>query len=199
MPARSLSPAVKPATVSAWYRAATGAYDWVYRVTHGLTSPESEVGLVLRVEIRRSRRTLGLSDGAVIARGDRIGFLHLNNDRVIALGSDGLSPLAVGLEFRRRLIASLHALAALAQPGGRLADVRAFAATTIFHQGLARLGFEAERRGLRWPKVVAAYQRALLMSMHPRGPIGLHGAAYRHAERVWISRERLIALYPPTA
>lgn len=177
------------------YRFGIAAYDWVYRITHWLTAPESEVGPVLRVEIRRSRRTFRLRDGTLIRPGDRIGYLHVNNDRVVALGADGLSPIAVGLEFRKRLLVSFCALAAMCRPGGRLADVKAFQGTTIFHEGLSRLGFEVERRGLRWPRLVGSYQRALLATMHPRRPVGLHGASYQHAQRVWISREALIARY----
>ena len=183
------------ASRSVWYRAAIPAYDWIYRVAHRLTAPVSEVGPVLRVEIRRSGWSLRLSDGTAIRRGDPVGFVHLNNDRVVALHSDGLSPISVGLEFRRRLIASLRALAALADADGRLAHLSAFAATTIFHEGLGRLGFETEADGLRWPKVVAAYQRALMASLHGDVPTGLHGSTYHHAERVWISRPKLIERY----
>src|SRR6266446_4453202 len=107
---------------SVWCRAAIPAYDWLYRVAHRLNAPVSEVGPVLRVEIRRSRWSLRLSDGTAIRRGDPVGFLHLNNDRVVALHSDGLSPISVGLEFRRRLIDSLLALAELAGTDGRLAQ-----------------------------------------------------------------------------
>ena len=183
------------ASRSVWYRAAIPAYDWLYRVAHRLNAPVSEVGPVLRVEIRRSRWSLRLSDGTAIRRGDPVGFLHLNNDRVVALHSDGLSPISVGLEFRRRLIDSLLALAELAGTDGRLAHLSAFAATTIFHEGLGRLGFETEACGLRWPKVVATYQRALMTSLHGDLPIGLHGSTYQHAERVWISRPKLNERY----
>ena len=183
------------ASRSVWYRAAIPAYDWIYRVAHRLNAPVSEVGPVLRVEVRRSRWSLRLSDGTAIQRGVLVGFLHINNDRVVALHSDGLSPIAVGLEFRRRLIASLQALAAQADADGRLAHLSAFAATTIFHGGLGRLGFETEAGGLRWPKVVASYQRALMTSLHGDAPIGLHGSTYQHAERVWISRPKLIERY----
>lgn len=182
-------------TLPAWHRVAVGAYDWAYRVTHGLNTPASEVGPVLRVEIRRSHRAFRLTDGTAVRPGDRIGCLHLNNDRVIALRSDGLPPFTVGLAVRRGLVASLESLAALSAPGGRLADVPAFAATTIFHAGLCRFGFEAEPDGLWWPHLVAAYQRALLMSLHPARPLRLHGPTYRRAERVWISRSTLAARY----
>lgn len=184
-----------PVPVSSVYRFGIAAYDWLYRVSHGLTSPESEIGPVLRVEIRKSRRAFRLGDGTIIRPGDRIGYLHLNNDRVGALGADGLPPVALGLAFRKRLLASFGALAEMCRPGGRFADVTAFQGTTIFHEGLNRLGFETEPDGLRWPRLVGAYQRALLASMHPRRPVGLQGPSYQHAERVWISREQMLARY----
>ena len=87
-------------------------YDRVYRFLHNLDSAASEVGPVVRVKVRRSHRTLHLADGTIIRRGDRIGVLHLNNDRVVALHAAGLPSIAVGLEFRRQLLASLDALAA---------------------------------------------------------------------------------------
>jgi hypothetical protein len=171
-------------------------YDRVYRVLHSLDSLASEVGPAARIEVRRCHRTLHLADGTTIRRGDRIGVLHLNNDRVAALHADGRPPIAVGLEFRRQLLASLYALARLAGPGGWLSQVEAFEATTIFfHQWLRGLGFEAEHDGLAWPGLVAAYQRALLACLRPAGPAQRGRATYRHAQRLWISREMLLARY----
>ncbi len=46
-----------------------------------------------------------------------------------------------------------------------------------------------------WPRLVAAYQRALLASLHPAGRVRLRGAAYQRARRLWISRENLLARY----
>lgn len=150
---------------------------------------------MLRVEVRRRYRTLRLADGAVIEPGDRVGALHLDNERVAALHAAGLTPLATGLAFRRQALASLHTLARLAAPEGRLAHVTAYSAITIFHVGLARLGFEVEPDGLVWPRLTAAYQRALLASLHPFGRLRLRKRAYRRARRLWISRGKLLALY----
>jgi hypothetical protein len=170
--------------------------DRTYRFLHNLDSPSSEVGPVARVEVRRSRRTLHLDEGTIIRRGDRIGVLHLNNDRVVALHAAGLPSVGVGLEFRRQLRASLNALARLAGPEGRLNGVPAFEATTIFfHQWFRRLGFEPDPDGLVWPGFVTRYQRALLGSLRPAGPIRLSGATYRRAQRFWISREKLLTRY----
>jgi hypothetical protein len=135
-----------------------------------------------------------------IRRGDPIGILHLNNDFVVALHHSGLPAIAVGLEFRRHLVTSLRELARLAGPGGRLNDVKAFSATTIFfHRGFKRLGFEAEDCAPGFPRLVAAYQRALLASLHPAGPARLRGSTYRRALRLWISRETVLTRYDPVA
>jgi len=175
-------------------------YDRTYRFLHNLDSSASEVGPAARVEVRRSHRTLHLADGTIIRRGDRIGVLHLNNDRVVALHAAGLPSIAVGLEFRRQLRASLDALVKLAGPEGWLSGVPAFEATTIFfHQWLRRLGFEPDPVGLAWPGFVTGYQRALLASLRPAGPVRLGGATYRHAQRLWISREKLLTRYGAVA
>ncbi len=176
----------------AWYRPVILAYDRVYRLLHGLDAPASEVGPVFCVDVQRSCRARRLADGTVIRPHDLVGFLHLNNARVLTLRTDGLPPISVGLEFRRQLVASLDALAAFAQPGGRLAQVQAFAATTIFHQGLRRFGFATEPHGLRWSWLVAAYQRALLGALRAGRRARLRGATYQRAEQVWISRAELL-------
>jgi len=174
------------------------AYDRAYRFVHRLDTGQAAIGPALAIEVRRSRISRRLGDGTLVRRGDRIGILHLNNDFTVALHSDGLAPAAIGLEFRRRILTSLGALAILARPDERLADVRAFAATTIFHRGLTRLGFEVEPGGLAWPRLVAAYQRALLASLHPAGRRRLRRPAYQDARRLWISRAALLAHYGST-
>lgn len=178
------------------YRWAVIAYDRVYGLLHRLGTAAAEVGSAARIEVRRSHRILRLGDGTTIRPGDRIGVLHLNNAFMATLHSGGLPPIAVGLEFRRQLLSSLHELARLASPGGRLTGVRAFSATTIFfHQGLTRLGFAPEGDAPACPRLVAAYQRALLASLHPAGPGRLRRARYCRALRLWISRETLLARY----
>jgi len=157
------------------------------------------VGPAGRIAVRRSHRTLQLAGGTTIRFGDRIGILHLNNAFMAAVHADGNAPIVVGLEFRRQLVSSLHELARLAGPSGRLKDVKAFSATTIFfHQGFTRLGFAPEDDAPAWPRLVAAYQRALLASLHPAGPVCLRRSVTA-ALRLWISRENLLARYGAVA
>jgi hypothetical protein len=177
------------------YRRAIGLYDKVYRSIHRLDTPGSEIGPALCLDVRRCLRRHRLDDGTIIRPSDLIGVLHLNNARVAALHVDRLSSMAVGLEFRRQMQASLRSLAAEASPGGRLATLQAFTATTIFHTGLRRLGFEVERGGVAWPGLVATYQRALLTSIHPASSRRLRRSRYDRACRLWLSRRRLLERY----
>jgi hypothetical protein len=176
-----------------FYRWAILIYDCGYRRLHGLDHPAAEVGPALRVTIQRCWRARRLPDGTWLRHRDRVGILHLNNSRIAAIHLDGQPPLGVGLEFRRQLVASLRALAA---GQGVLSDVQAFTATTILPRGLLlRLGFESDLREPAWPGVVAAYQRALLASLHPLGTLRLAGTIYRPASRFWLTRQVLLARY----
>jgi YkoP-like protein len=177
------------------YRWAVMVYDRAYRLVHGLDRPPAQVGPALCVEVRRSRLARRLPDGTRLALGDRIGVIHLNNARLAAVRVNGQSPLAIGLEFRRWFLASLRELAQLAADRGALADVRAFCAITIFYRGLSRFGFRPERRGIVWPGLTAAYQRALMASLHPVGPLHFRRATHAQARRVWLTREELLSRY----
>ncbi len=134
-------------------------------------------------------------DGTVVRRGDPIGVIHLNNERVVTLHTDGLEPGAIGFRFRRQFVASLRELTRLAAPGGSLADVRAFTATTILHHGLGRLGFEPAREGSGGSAIAGAYQRALLASLRPAGSARLDASVRRRARQLWMSREALRARF----
>src|SRR2546425_3403314 len=181
--------------VHPWYRWAVLLYDRAYRAVHGLDRPPAQVGPALCLEVRRSRRARRLPDGTRVALGDRIGVIHVNNARIAGVHVNGQPPLAIGLEFRRWFVASLHELAQLAADGGPLADVRAFSAITIFHRGLSRLGFRAERDGIVWPGLTAAYQRALMASLHPAGPLRVWRATHARARRLWMTRAELLSRY----
>ncbi len=169
--------------------------DRVYRLLWRLDRPAARVGPALCVKLERTWRHVALSDGTGIRPGDAIGVLHLNNARVADVHLNGLPSAAVGLEFRRWLVASLHELGRLADVPGPYAGVRAFTAVTIFHRGLIRLGFQLERGGVIFPRLVGAYQRALLASLHPAGAPRVRSEGYRHARRLWLTRKALLARY----
>jgi hypothetical protein len=176
-------------------RPAVVVYDRLYRAVHRLDQPGAQVGPALRVALGSCRRRRVLLDDTVLAAGCTVGILHLNNERIVRLHTDGLQPMGVGLEFRRMLVTSLHLLAARAAERGPLGDVTAFEATTIFHRGLRRLGFQPERDGRGWSRLVAAYQRALLASLHPAGSLRVRPDAYGSARRLWLTRPALLERY----
>ena len=114
------------ATSAPWYHGAVALYDRGYRFLHGLDRPEAQAGPLLSVERRCMARVLRLADGTLLRQGDRVGVLHVNNARALALHTDGLGPAAVGFEFRRLFMASLRALAARAADGGPWASLTAY-------------------------------------------------------------------------
>jgi hypothetical protein len=87
----------------------------------------------------------------------------------------------------------LTTLARLCTLGERFADLLAFSAITIFREGLGKFGFDVEPHGLFSSRITGVYQHALLRALGARA--GLHRSA--RAERLWISRPRLQALYRP--
>src|SRR5262245_14970012 len=176
-----------------WYRGPLALYDRAYRWAHGLDQSAAQIGPIIRLGRERLRRPVQLADGTVMAAGQIIGVVHLDNAVAAALHADGLGPQAVGFAFRRELIESLRILADLTVPGHRLAHLPAFCAVTIF-VGLRRLGFERVP-GPAFPRIVGAYQRALQAWLHPAGRLRA-GAADRHAaQRLMISRRELQARY----
>src|SRR5262245_57754649 len=108
-------------------------YDRLYRWLHDLDRPEARFGPVVCLKIARSRRDVCLDDGCMVRRGEPIGVIHLNNERIAALHAATPLPGAVGFLFRSQFVASLRELAAHADQAGSLAHVRAFTATTIIH------------------------------------------------------------------
>jgi hypothetical protein len=187
------------ASSARWYRPAVIAYDWGYRLLHGLDRPTACVGPVLRVERRRLRRPLQLADGTRLRPGTPIGVLHLDNRRALAVHNAGLRPGAIGLQFRRLFLTSLRSLGVQAADGGPLAPLQAYSATTLFHHRLPGLGFApaaGDRSIAR--HLVTRYERALLSALHPTGAARLRRGTRREAHRLWISREMLLARFGTT-
>jgi YkoP-like protein len=179
-----------------WYRRAVAVYDRSYRRLHGLDRPTARVGPVLSVQRRWMWRALRLADGTVLRRGARIGVLHLDNGRALALHGSGLDPGQIGFEFRRLVLSSLRALATQAVDGGPLAQLQAYSVTTLFHHRLPRLGFApAPGDPSIGRQLVSRYERALLSSLHPAGRARLRRGDRDEARRLWISRQALLARF----
>ena len=174
-------------------------YDVLYRWLNRLTDPAAEAGQVIRVGVGRYRGpTLVLSDGTAVRPGDRIGTIHLHNERVAALHSEGSRTPTAGLRFRRAFVAGLRELARQVLETDRYAGVQAFMAQTIMHRGTQRAGFETfPMRGVTRGRIVAAYERRLVARYHPLGRRGARRARFSDARAIWISRGALLSRYGP--
>src|SRR5690348_15190598 len=67
---------------SPWPSRGMWIYDRAYLRWHGLDRPEAELDPVLRIEVRTNRAPVTLPCGTIIRRGERVGLLHFNNDRI---------------------------------------------------------------------------------------------------------------------
>jgi hypothetical protein len=151
------------------------------------------------VEVGRHRApVLTLGDGSRVARGDRIGIFHLNNERVAELHGDGSETPVAALRSRRLFTVSLSELARQVREGDRYAGVVAFTTQTIFHQATQRLGFDIlPFRSSTWSRLVALYQRSLVASFHPLGRRWRKRRRFDEARAIWISRSELLRRYAP--
>ncbi len=83
------------ASLLSWQHWPIAAYDRLFRWLNGLDRPGSHVGPVLRLKVRPSRRGVRLMDGTVVRRGDPIGVIHLDNERVVSLHAEGRGSEAI--------------------------------------------------------------------------------------------------------
>lgn len=154
--------------------------------------PIGEGGYVLRLGIvmyRGPRVTLG--DGTVVAAGDRVGELHLDNRRVAALHTEGRA----GLRYRREVFRVLPVLARDLRTRPEYRAINAVGGPSLFWAEAALAGFE--HRPLpgftRW--WLAWWERHLLAHYHPAGRRRLDQGRRTELRQLWISRRTLLERY----
>lgn len=173
------------------------AYDVAYRWFHGVEELPVEGGSVLRISVERYRGPrVALADGTVVLRGDPVGIIHFNNELIRTFHNGAADPARVGIRMLRAFHRSLETLARLSESHPRYRTVKGFTATTIFHQGPRRAGFEIfPPRSTFSARIVAAYARSVLARFHPRGAERVRRARFTHARVIWISRAELCRRY----
>jgi len=184
--------------------------DSLLRRAQGVYEFSPEPDCILRLALGRSEREVTLADGTRIAAGERIGELHLWNERLPPMPKAG-PDFRWALAMRHRLVRSLRLLAAHVENDAALADVRAFRGEMVFDlrrderedaDPFARLGLElrpAEPAGLLkrftdfWENLYAWW---LIWTFNPAS---LHSKRFWHLQRcqLWISREALLSKYGP--
>lgn len=153
--------------------------------------------LRLRVRTYSGRRTLRLSDGEEIRKGDRVLELHLDNETLYRLGTGSVNTVHLAIQLIRGMEHLLPQIGRLVQTNPRFCDIKGLYGVSMIHRGAKQLGFTV----IDLPKGINAwvaklYLRLLLAVIHPRGRERLH----IHAEKlvpkiIAISRKELIARY----
>lgn len=165
---------------------------------------------ILRVSINRSRLDAELADGTVVRRGDRIGVIHLWNERVPRIPATG-PDLEWARVASRSAVHSLRLLARYMLETSDLDGIEAFGGefgfiyTPVTLRFLHRLGFEVcdprPPRGL-WECIEDTAMRIwpwLLRRVF--NPASLRGRTLADMRRrpIWITRATLLRLYGPDA
>lgn len=180
---------------------------WVRR-GYGVYEFSSHPECILRLAWGRSRRGVVLSDGTLIAAGERVGELHLWNERLPPMPPEG-PDLRWAVAMYRGMVRSLQLLAAYAENDPAWAGIRAWRGEAAFNRReearsaskfLGQLGLEllpAEPAGpLKrftdfWENL---YSWWLIWTFNPAS---LRSKRFWRLERrqVWISRATLLCRY----
>jgi hypothetical protein len=158
---------------------------WVAR--HEGFRPIGEGGYIFRFRTTRHwGRRLTLADGTQVEPGDRIGELHIDNQRAAALHWNGHA----AIRFRHELFRAFLALAADLANRPEYRTIQAVGGASLFWEGAAQWGFEHRplppftRWWLGW------WERFLLAQYHPDGPRRIIGRRME-LRKVWITRRAL--------
>lgn len=174
-------------------------YDIAYRWFRGVEDLPGDAGTILRIGVERHRgRPVALADGTVVEAGDPVGIIHFNNELIQTFHEGTADPARAGILMRRAFHRSMETLACLSETHPRYRPLKAFTATTIYHQGTQRAGFEIfPPPSTLFAPVVAAYGRSLLARLHPLGASRARRRRFAEARAIWISRAELCRRYAP--
>lgn len=187
-------------------RAAVRGLDARLRRAQGVYEFSAEPECLLRVAIGRCGRDLRLGDGTAIARGERVGELHLWNERLPSMDASG-ADFRWATAMRRGMAASLRLLAAHIRDHADWDGIRAFRGETALdpHWGgwagasvLGRLGLELlPPEPDSWPRPFTDFWENLYTwwLIWTFAPASLRSKRFWRIRRrqVWISRHRLLA------
>jgi ceramide glucosyltransferase len=165
----------------------------------------------LRLSVTESEQDLTLSDGTRVCRGDRIGQMHLWNERIPQIPPEG-PDLAWALAFQRQAVHSLRLLASHVQNSPDWVDVRAFKGEMTFGSPYdpshgtvlaRRWGFDAfsqdgssRRIGQLSELAENVYAMFVIWAFNP-GSVEKGRRWKIRRDELWISRRVLLSKYGP--
>ncbi len=185
------------------------AFDRRQRQRLGIREFTTDEQCILRIGEARAVRDIVLSDGTSVRRGDRIGVLHLRNERMPVMPEKG-PDVAWARELGRSLKYSFGLLAEYVMTDPLMDGIDAFGGdlTFVYSSGtlryLGRLGIETSDElstsGLAAPFVGAAmriWTWLLRWAFNPGSVYGKGPGAFGRRS-IWLSVRRLIELHGQT-
>ncbi len=154
--------------------------------------PIGEGGYIMRLGLMRYRGPrLEFQDGTVVAPGDLVGELHLDNARAAALHAQGRA----GLRFRREVLRVLLALARDLSARPEYRSLPAVCGASLFWAEATFVGFEHRQLPpfTRW--WLGWWERYLLARYHPAGRRRLAEGNRTELRQTWMTRRTLLARY----
>jgi hypothetical protein len=163
---------------------------WFERRYH--IRPIADGSYVFRLGIIRHRGLrVTLGDGTIVAPGDPVAELHLDNRRVAALHAEGRA----GLRYRREVFRFLPVLARELRTRPEYRAINAVCGASLFWEEAVLAGFENRRLPAftRW--WLTWWERFLLARFHPAGRRRLEQGGRTEIRLLWISRRTLLERY----
>lgn len=163
----------------------------------GLKPIGNEKDNLFRLAVRDYRgQAMKLPDGTMLAPGDKVGEIHLNNHFLQQLTSKARSIELTGILLLRETRRSLPLLAQAIFQDPSYKGIKALIGITMIHRGTTQLGFSVHELSPCLRSVVAWYQRWLLYLMHPDGLTHLRRHWHKLVpKKVIISRQELFHRY----
>jgi len=154
--------------------------------------PIGDGGYVMRLGLIRYRGPrLEFQDGTVVAPGDVVGELHMDNARAATLHTEGRP----GLRFRREVLRMLAALARDLRTRPEYQSLPAVCGASLFWAEATFTGFEHRPLPVftRW--WLGRWERFLLARYHPEGRRRLARGQRTELRQVWMTRRTLLTRY----
>lgn len=182
------------------------AFDRRQRQRLGIREFTADEKCIMRVGEAHAMRDIVLSDGTTVCAGDRIGVLHLWNERLPVMPENG-PDLAWARETTRSLKYSFGLLAEHVMTDPSMTGIEAFGGDLTFVYSpaglriLDRLGIETSpdlsMNGVARCVVDAAMRIWTWLLRWAFNPASVHGKGLGVFERraIWLSVRRLIELY----
>jgi ceramide glucosyltransferase len=178
------------------------------RRKQGIFEVSDDPRCLLRISVDPAEMDLRFADGTVVKAGDPVGTLHLWNEHLLKIPSDG-ADLRWAIAMRQLMQFTLRELAVAIQTDPRLRRAKAFGGTAVFASrgGAPQVAKMASRFGFEW--IADTRKRSVLRRIHDFfqnflvfglewtfNPAGLRGKGFlRPREALYMSREGLVDRY----